>query len=208
MLSVQHIHPEVDLGTATATGNRYCGLQQDYLCVQEFYTKEEIPHGHQQIFIAAVCDGHGILGDKSAAYAGKALCRHLYSSTLRNKKLSALPQEEIATHLKDAFHAGHHAAMSLYDHPPCRTAYATHGMKAPQEFDLIKGVEGGFLYRPTTGHGHDKRLECGCTATAAIIQGRTVSIANVGDSAAFVGGGGAAPQPPATAGPSRCGTTA
>lgn len=27
--------------------------------------------------------------------------------------------------------------------------------KAPQEFDLIKGIEGGFLYKPTTGHVSD-----------------------------------------------------
>lgn len=34
----------------------------------------------------------------------------------------------IFSSMQDAFHAGHHAAMSLYDHPPGRTAYATHGM--------------------------------------------------------------------------------
>ena len=39
-------------------------LQQDYCVVQEMYTASEIPKDGKQVYIAAICDGHGILGDK------------------------------------------------------------------------------------------------------------------------------------------------
>lgn len=47
----------LDIGCATATGNRYGDTNQDYCVVQELYAPGEILSGHRQMYIAVVCDG-------------------------------------------------------------------------------------------------------------------------------------------------------
>ena len=46
--------------------SRYGSINQDYCVVQEMYTAAEIPKDGKQVYIAAICDGHGILGDKAS----------------------------------------------------------------------------------------------------------------------------------------------
>mmetsp|Transcript_37336 Transcript_37336/g.83082 ORF Transcript_37336/g.83082 Transcript_37336/m.83082 type:complete len:363 (-) Transcript_37336:1554-2642(-) len=176
----------VEVGTATLPGNRYGGLNQDYCVVQEFYTPAEIPKGGKQAYIVAICDGHGILGDKSANFAGKAIARALYSGALRNKNLSKLPQSELEVEMQAAFRKGHQAANSIYDCPPKAVTFPkASGSSTLVQYNLCN-VAGLNLYR-CNGKGPEKLLECGCTATAAVIHGRTLCLADVGDSQAVLG---------------------
>lgn len=39
--------------------------------VQEMYVAGELPRNGQQTYIICIADGHGILGDKSASFAGE-----------------------------------------------------------------------------------------------------------------------------------------
>jgi serine/threonine protein phosphatase PrpC len=64
------------------------------------YAPGEIPRNGQQTYICCIADGHGILGDKSASYAGKALTRHVYSSNLRNKHLAKLDPAELMEEMR------------------------------------------------------------------------------------------------------------
>ncbi|PNH04301.1 putative protein phosphatase 2C 12 [Tetrabaena socialis] len=178
------LYRAVDVGSATLAGNRYGEMNQDYCVsvVQEMYAPGEIPKGHRQTYIAAICDGHGVLGDKAASYAGKSLVRHLYTSSLRNRLLKDV-RPEAEKLMVSAFQKGHNAAMSLYDDPPKSIRYSAH-RKSMATYTL-ESSGGVCVYR--NGSGPERLLEFGCTCTCAVVQGATVCIANVGDSTAVLG---------------------
>ena len=71
------------------------------------YAKGEITIGGKQLYIASVTDGHGILGDRLAKDAGKAMIRYLYNGCLRNKRLIKLPDSELKAEMTTAFRRGH-----------------------------------------------------------------------------------------------------
>ncbi|GFR40740.1 hypothetical protein Agub_g1350 [Astrephomene gubernaculifera] len=174
--------PYLDIGCASVPGNRYGDMNQDYCVVQEFYAPGEIPPGHRQTYIAAVCDGHGVLGDKAACYAGKTLVRHIYTSGLRNRLLrDARPEAEKL--MVAAFEKGHAAALSLYNDPPKSIRYG--GLRKTMATYTLASSDGICVYR--NGSGPERLLEFGCTCTCAVVQGHTVCLANVGDSAAVLG---------------------
>jgi hypothetical protein len=45
------------------------------------------------------CAGHGILGGKSAVFAGKALARHIFSGFLRNKHLVRMEEADVVAEI-------------------------------------------------------------------------------------------------------------
>ncbi|KAG2498060.1 hypothetical protein HYH03_003821 [Edaphochlamys debaryana] len=172
----------MDVGCASASGNRYGDINQDYCVIQEFYAPGEIPKGHQQTYITAVLDGHGVLGDKAACYAGKTLVRHLLSSSLRNRRLQDM-HGEAEKLMTAAFAKGHTAALALYDDPPRQIRYG--GARKSMATYTLEQSNGMRVYR--NGSGPERLLEFGCTCTCAVVQGRSVVMANVGDSLAVVG---------------------
>lgn len=174
----------MDIGVATLPGNRYGALNQDYAVVQELYAEGEAPPGHQQVHIAAICDGHGVLGDKAACYAGKALVRHLLSAGLRRAQLRDKlgGAREL---LGAAFAKGHAAALSLYDEPPKTVRYIGGRSRKAESIYTLEMSGGVPVYR--NGSGPERMLEFGCTATVAVVQGNTILLGNVGDSAAVLG---------------------
>ncbi|GIL51740.1 hypothetical protein Vafri_7664 [Volvox africanus] len=172
----------LDIGCASAPGNRYGDTNQDYCVLQELYAPGEIPSGHRQMYIAVVCDGHGVLGDKAACYAGKTLVRHLYTSCLRNRLLRDM-REEAEKLMVSAFQKGHTAALSLYDDPPKTINMGGHRRRSTTY--TLASSDGICVYR--NGAGPERLLEFGCTCTCAIVQGNSVVLANVGDSAAVLG---------------------
>ncbi|GIL86703.1 hypothetical protein Vretifemale_14948 [Volvox reticuliferus] len=172
----------LDIGCASAPGNRYGDTNQDYCVVQDLYAPGEIPSGHRQMYIAVVCDGHGVLGDKAACYAGKTLVRHLYTSCLRNRLLRDM-RGEAEKLMVSAFQKGHTAALSLYDDPPKTINMGGH-RRRPTTYTLASS-DGICVYR--NGSGPERLLEFGCTCTCAIVQGNAIVLANVGDSAAVLG---------------------
>ncbi len=84
-----------------------------------------------------------------------------------------------------AFKKAHHAANLVYDMPPKTVLYPPSvGASKVVQFSLTD-VNGIKIYR--SEKGNEKMLECGTTCTAAIVQGRCVCLANVGDSLAVIG---------------------
>eukprot|EP00798_Chlamydomonas_sp_ICE-L_P008228 gene8228-1494_t len=177
----------IDIGCSSLTGNRYGDLQQDFMVIQEMYAKGEIPKGGKQTYIAAVTDGHGIIGDKCASFAGKALARYLYSSlVVRNKILAQVDAQDVEKVMKDAFAKGHNAALSLYSSPVHKLLYPKKaGMKKLVEY-TVETVQNEQVYR-CAGSSAKHHIEGGCTATAALVQGHFLVLANVGDSHAVLG---------------------
>jgi len=176
---------KLEIGHSSQAGNRYAGVNQDYVAVQEMYAAGELPRNGQQTYIITIADGHGILGDKSASFAGKALTRHIYSGPLRNKVLSKLSSDEVVKEMKAAFKKAHNAANAIYDTPPRTVTYpSASGSKKLANYTLCDGQGGAKVYRSAA---NEKMLECGCTCTAAVIQGTCLCIADVGDSQAVLG---------------------
>lgn len=174
-----------EVGVATHPGNRYGTLNQDYATFQEFYGAGETSKGSQQVYVATICDGHGVLGEKAASYAGKALVRHLYNSGLRGGKPLCGRADELQVEVKAGFRKGHAAALAIYDDPPREVQYpnASHSMAT---YSLSSSPHTGMrVYRDRASC--ERIMEFGCTCTCAVVQASTVCLANVGDSAAVLG---------------------
>ena len=195
-------HPSDDayleIGASTSAGNRYGPVNQDYCVVQEMYSRGEIPQGGKQLYIAAICDGHGILGDRLAKDAGKAMIRYLYNGCLRNKRLQKLPDNDLKAEMTTAFRRGHMAACSHYQTPP-KSIQFPRGKGSSQvmsNFSLIEmnigGKDGGEkmnVYRCQDRGAQVGGLfiESGTTATVCIVQGHRLCLGCVGDSSAVLG---------------------
>ncbi len=91
-------------------------------------------------------------------------------STNAAQVLAGAPPVKLLTHL-----CNHTCALR-----PFRRGLAPYSLERTSA-----GSQGVCTYRQ--GQGPEKQLECGCTCTAAIVQGRTVCLANVGDSSAVLG---------------------
>eukprot|EP00201_Polytomella_parva_P017062 CAMPEP_0175055150 /NCGR_PEP_ID=MMETSP0052_2-20121109/9914_1 /TAXON_ID=51329 ORGANISM="Polytomella parva, Strain SAG 63-3" /NCGR_SAMPLE_ID=MMETSP0052_2 /ASSEMBLY_ACC=CAM_ASM_000194 /LENGTH=505 /DNA_ID=CAMNT_0016319951 /DNA_START=108 /DNA_END=1621 /DNA_ORIENTATION=- len=180
----------LEVGVYSLTGNRYGELNQDYAVVQEMYPPQSIPRDQGQMFLAVMCDGHGILGEKIASYAGKALGRHIYHSSLRNLTLKNVDPELLKKIMKEAFEKGHAQALDLYNDPPMSVMYPT-GNGANKVMTLHTLRKSSNLDREphqyiNSRNGYSRIFESGCTCTALLAQGDVTCLANVGDSMAVI----------------------
>lgn len=89
----------VAVGAYTLPGNRYGDLNQDYVAPQEMYTAAELKRysGRPQCHIAAVLDGHGLVGERAAQQGGKTLIRDLTFGRLRQKHLAQFTNDQLHT---------------------------------------------------------------------------------------------------------------
>uniref|UniRef100_A0A7S1X3X9 PPM-type phosphatase domain-containing protein n=1 Tax=Tetraselmis chuii TaxID=63592 RepID=A0A7S1X3X9_9CHLO len=175
-----YLRKVVQYATYTNEGNRYGSLNQDAVFVETVTGRAT---GAVTAYIAAVLDGHGMLGEESAAIAGKAAVRYLVRALQRREGDTPLTQPEGAVLMEKAFKRAHGASLQVYDSPPATYAYPK-GAKQCKTFNLVKS-EGEYCY--TYGKHEERLLECGTTCTAAIIQGCHVLLAHVGDSSAVLG---------------------
>jgi serine/threonine protein phosphatase PrpC len=173
------------VGSATVPGSRYGALNQDYVLTDVMYSEAELRHLNlPQCFIALVLDGHGMLGEVCAQEAADEMLRLLKASKLKTNSLASLGTKEVEKILVDTFHAGHDAAMKPYDQPPRTYLYPK---QAPEErrYTLTKHYSGHTCYSHPLGG--PRLLEFGTTATAVLVQGRTLAVAHAGDSLVVVG---------------------
>ncbi|GFH18919.1 PPM-type phosphatase domain-containing protein [Haematococcus lacustris] len=211
----------LDVGSHSDPGNRYAGQNQDFLVVTEMYNA-----GHGLLGDKSACyagkalarnlltsslrnkhigrmapqdvmeavkvvtemynAGHGLLGDKSACYAGKALARNLLTSSLRNKHIGRMAPQDVMEAVKAAFAKASQAANAVYSLPPKTVDYlASPGSRCLVQYTLQDSQASVKHYR--TAKGHEKLLECGTTATTVVLQGGVLCLANVGDSLAVLG---------------------
>jgi hypothetical protein len=173
------------LGSASLPGSRYGSLNQDAVFTAVLHSEADLIRlGVPQTYIAVVLDGHGMLGELAAREAGAAIMDCIRATPLlRSAPLSALSHREICTLLTDAFHAAHDAVLRCYHDAPTHYRYPA---GAPEERRYTLGRQGSdvvFLH-PLSGA---RLLEFGTTATAVIVQGRTVAVAHVGDSLVVIG---------------------
>ena len=173
------------VGSASVPGSRYGALNQDYVITDTMYSKEHLQDLRMpQCYIALVLDGHGMLGEVCAKEAATGIMDCIKSSLLRTCSLKSLSFEKIEEILVNAFHAGHDAAMRPYEEPPRTYSYPK---QAPEErrYTLIRQPSGHAVYsHPISG---PRLLEFGTTATAVLVQGRTLAVAHAGDSLVVIG---------------------
>eukprot|EP00873_Tetraselmis_striata_P035191 jgi/Tetstr1/455455/TSEL_042284.t1 len=163
-------------------GNRYGSLNQDAVFVEK--VEGAGGAGEHPAYVAAVLDGHGMLGEESADIAGKAVVRYLVRMLQkRTGGAGPLPREEGAALMGKAFERAHTASLQVYESPPKTYDYPK-GAKQCKSYTLVK-VEGEYCY--THGRHEERLVECGTTCTAAVIQGAHVLLAHVGDSTAVLG---------------------
>eukprot|EP00803_Ostreobium_quekettii_P011577 evm.model.scf_875.2 EVM.evm.TU.scf_875.2 scf_875:22440-24062(+) len=87
----------LDVAHQTSSGNRYGTLNQDYALsakIVPFIADAENEEG-PPCYIAAVLDGHGMLGEISAERAGVALKEFLLESQLQHRVLKEMEKEEV-----------------------------------------------------------------------------------------------------------------
>lgn len=175
------------VGHHTAPGNRYGDLNQDFALVQHAFNKDELSGTSiwQQCCVAAVLDGHGMLGEQVARQAGRALVDDVCARAKANGcNLLEQPRDKLATYVTGAFGRAHQTSLCVYDDPPDAITYPC-GTMNKMTYTLYR-PNGLPCYRasvPRAG-GCDRLLECGTTCTLALIQGDQLCVANVGDSAA------------------------
>jgi serine/threonine protein phosphatase PrpC len=101
-------------------GRRYGSLNQDAVFVETVTGRAT---GAVTAYIAAVLDGHGMLGEESAAIAGKAAVRYLVRALQRREGDTPVTQPEGAVLMEKAFKRAHGASLQVYDSPPATYAY-------------------------------------------------------------------------------------
>ncbi|KFM25536.1 putative protein phosphatase 2C 12 [Auxenochlorella protothecoides] len=174
------------IGTATLTGSRYGNLNQDFVVVEQLLTARQMKALKlPQCYVAAVLDGHGMLGEDASREAGRAIAASLRTApALHTRGLAALSDAEVEALLGAAFQAGHKAALGVAAHAPGVYTYPR-GARGAQTY-VLKSLDGGdkAYIDPHLGA---RILEYGTTATVALVQGRALALANVGDSLAVVG---------------------
>eukprot|EP01025_Chloroclados_australasicus_P032005 TRINITY_DN323_c0_g1_i1.p2 TRINITY_DN323_c0_g1~~TRINITY_DN323_c0_g1_i1.p2 ORF type:complete len:348 (-),score=27.52 TRINITY_DN323_c0_g1_i1:553-1596(-) len=179
----------LDYGCASNCGSRYGTLNQDYGVVQPVIDPEELTcQDRQQCFIGAVLDGHGILGQETARYAGKALVRYLCGSDLRTKAVRKWKSQSVQNLLQQAFKWAHLAALSVYEHPPKEVKYSANTGKSSRTFFLSRYKNCQTYSTPLRlGERQEVLLECGTTCSLVVLEGDRLWIANVGDSTIVLG---------------------
>jgi len=158
------------VGASILSGNRYGDLQQDSVMIAR----------EAWGIAAVVLDGHGMLGECAAAEAGEALLHHA-------KQIGGTPLDDHKSRqvlAREAFALGHEAALRLYSEPPEQYLYPK-GSRTEAKYRLTY-INGLPMYKSLSS-GTDRLLELGTTATLAVLQGRHLLVANVGDSAAVLG---------------------
>eukprot|EP00882_Tetradesmus_deserticola_P018075 GHRQ01019398.1.p1 GENE.GHRQ01019398.1~~GHRQ01019398.1.p1 ORF type:complete len:322 (+),score=115.03 GHRQ01019398.1:568-1533(+) len=156
--------------------------------VEKAFSKDELSdkEGVKQCYVAAVLDGHGMLGEMVAEKAGHALVEDTCARAKKNGcNLLMQPPDKLKGALASAFEQAHQASLAVYDDPPSCISYPYDSLnKARYTLYRPNGLP---VYRPDASCSRvcgDRLLECGTTCTMAVVQGDRLCIANVGDSAA------------------------
>lgn len=138
-----------------------------------------------QCYIAAVLDGHGMLGEEASRQAGRVILSTLrHSPLLQKRALASLSDVELEILMDEAFQAGHKAALAVAIHAPSVYTYPL-GARGAHSY-VLKSLGNGDKAYIDSGL-NVRMLEFGTTATVALVQGRAVAVANVGDSLAVLG---------------------
>ncbi|KAK9840651.1 hypothetical protein WJX81_007029 [Elliptochloris bilobata] len=172
-------------GCATLPGDRYGILNQDVVALEALFSDEELRAlgAQQQCLVAAVLDGHGMLGEAAASRCCAAALRSLRQSALRTSTLAQLGPKGLDALLQDAFLQGHAGALTVYRKPPLQYSYPS-GSRLLDRYTLRTGGERAMYASARAGA---RLLECGTTCTLALLQGRSLAVANAGDSSAVLG---------------------
>lgn len=126
-----------------------------------------------------------MLGEEAAKQAGRAIMDRLKSDReLQSAALADVPLARLKEIFRAAFYDGHVAALAVSESAP-RTYRYPAGSRSQKVYSLRVLPDGDKVYVEPGGGA--RFLEFGCTATAAIVQGRWYSVANVGDSLGIVG---------------------
>lgn len=170
-------------GWSARPGNRYGDLQQDYTDVSRLQTpnSENGEEVERCGWALEVLDGHGMLGERCAELAGKALLQEIKLHLMDTTPSDVHEREAIVI---TAFAVAHQAALKLYTQPLERYTYPV-GSRVEAEYCLT--YTSGLPCYKSVKSGTERLLEFGTTCTLAVLQDQQLLIANVGDSSAVIG---------------------
>jgi serine/threonine protein phosphatase PrpC len=140
-----------------------------------FHTTIEVP-GHGKAQVAAVFDGHGLLGEVAAEVAVKAL--EGLTSTLAWEEVASAP-EAFMTALFEQLNA---AVLEAHDSPPAQYAYTSGSTTLHFELKADADPTLGAMYIcPEHDYMPPRPIDFGCTAVVAVCLGETMVVGNAGD---------------------------
>ncbi|PRW20200.1 phosphatase 2C 12 [Chlorella sorokiniana] len=128
---------------------------------------------------------HGMLGEYAAREGGTRIMHALKHSQLLRRKLQEFSEIELTELLTRVFLEGHQGALQAFDDAPPRYSFPL-GSRLEQQYALqyVKGSGDKCYTNPFIG---TRLLEFGTSATLALVQGRSLVVADVGDSLAVLG---------------------
>lgn len=178
------VHPR-ERAHASARANAHARPLHPQLVEELLTAKQMKAERLPQCYMGAVLDGHGMLGEDASREAGRAMAAYFRALPLLHKRtLGSLSDAELGAALRAGFEVGHRAALAVAQHAPHMYTYPR-GSRLAQSFVLKTTPGGERLYIDSALQA--RVLEYGTTATVALVQGRDVVVANVGDSMASLG---------------------
>ncbi|WPT16618.1 Putative protein phosphatase 2C 33 [Picochlorum sp. SENEW3] len=185
-------------GHASVVGTKYGALNQDVSLVHRI----PIPQTDKHIIIAAVLDGHGMLGEVAAEAAGRELVTHIvaciqehviaHNKLKKNKDqagyLRAWGKRRIREMFDTAFQKAHACVLDIYQAAPPKYSFPDGTGMGHHVFELQsrdKRNDTAAIYtNPTAGA---RLVEFGTTASVVVLEPGFVAVGHVGDSDVILG---------------------
>jgi len=148
--------------------------------------------GGNEVHIALVMDGHGMLGEMAASDAGACIADYIQTQLTQKLKPASLrdvPARKLKEMVNTAFQKAHDLVIGLYAHAPVEYQFplpgSLEGYRSEAVFKLGT-LEGGVnvYVHPRTG---PRVIEFGTTASVVILGGDLAVVAHVGDSDVIMG---------------------
>jgi serine/threonine protein phosphatase PrpC len=140
------------------------------------------PDGSQRACVAAVFDGHGLLGEQAASAAVNCLREYVLSPDFDPSAFLDAPEQS----MKGLFSVLQAAVIAEHDNPPDSYRYPGHGYA--YTFKLTDHQTFGKVYESKREPMPPAPIDFGCTAVVAVVYDGFACIGNAGDATAVLCG--------------------
>lgn len=180
-------------GHASMVGTKYGSLNQDVALVHRIPIPEE---NGKHILIAAVLDGHGMLGEVAAEEAGRVLVAHIdaciQQEIVKKKKdkaeegyVRAWGKRRVREMFDTAFQKAHASVLEMYQAAPPRYSFPDGTGMGQTMFELqARDTRASVYMSPSSGA---RLVEFGTTASVVVMEPGFVAVGHVGDSDVILG---------------------
>lgn len=187
-------------GHASVVGTKYGSLNQDVALVHRI----PIPHTDKHIIIAAVLDGHGMLGEVAAEAAGREVVRYIdacirehviaqNNNRLKKNKdeagcLKAWGKRRIREMFDTAFQKAHACVLDIYQAAPPKYSFPDSTGMGHHVFELqSRDQRKNTVSIYTNPYAGARLVEFGTTASVVVMEPGFAAVGHVGDSDVILG---------------------